>query len=198
MKLNPGVVCCDFELALLQNVKDQFPNANSVGCLFHWKQAIRRKMVALHIPLDQVKQSMLPGCLDLLTVFPRAKKEQGIAHVSSQLEPRRGDKTKWASFWKYFRATWLKRYDLDTWNVHHMLSDDVELISKTNNPLESYNRVFASQFHRSHPNLMTFMQVCKNESQRFFEGLRRIEDGVEDGSAVADVTYPTMPAALAD
>ncbi|RLN91239.1 hypothetical protein BBJ28_00024527 [Nothophytophthora sp. Chile5] len=50
----------------------------------------------------------------------------------------------------------------------------------------------------AHPSLMTFIQVCKDESMRFFERIRRIEDGVEDGSQVVDVTYPVVPAELSD
>ncbi|KAF1774457.1 hypothetical protein GQ600_5165 [Phytophthora cactorum] len=111
MKLDPGTVCCNFEMALLQGAKDQFPDAKRIGCLFHWKQAIRRKLVALRISEDKIKKN---------------------------LPPTQGDKTKWKDFWKYFRSTWLKRYDLSTWNVHNMLEENTEIVAKTNNPLESY------------------------------------------------------------
>ncbi|RAW20268.1 hypothetical protein PC110_g23290 [Phytophthora cactorum] len=162
MKLDPGTVCCDFEMALLQGAKDQFPDAKRIGCLFHWEQAIRRKLVALRISEDKIKKVMTLGALDTLTVLPPAKFERGIEFVTQKVPPTQGDKTKWKDFSKYFRSTWLKRYDLSTWNVHNMLEENTEIGAKTNNPFESNNRVFTDRFQRSHPSLMTFIEVCKD------------------------------------
>ncbi|KAG3131614.1 hypothetical protein C6341_g23268, partial [Phytophthora cactorum] len=159
MKLDPGTVCCDFEMALLQGAKDQFPDAKRIGCLFHWEQAIRRKLVALRISEDKIKKVMTLGALDTLTVLPPAKFERGIEFVTQKVPPTQGDKTKWKDFSKYFRSTWLKRYDLSTWNVHNMLEENTEIGAKTNNPFESNNRVFTDRFQRSHPSLMTFIEL---------------------------------------
>jgi hypothetical protein len=54
LKLDPAFVHCDFELALINAVTQQFPNAKIVGCLFHWKQALRRYLIryALIIIID--------------------------------------------------------------------------------------------------------------------------------------------------
>ncbi|KAG3169857.1 hypothetical protein PC128_g19076 [Phytophthora cactorum] len=79
MKLDPGTVCCDFEMALLQGVKGQFPDAKRISCLFHWKQAIRRKLAALRISEDKIKKIMARGALDTLTVLPPAKIERGLS-----------------------------------------------------------------------------------------------------------------------
>ncbi|ETM35290.1 hypothetical protein L914_17774 [Phytophthora nicotianae] len=49
-QLEPNNVTCDFEVALINAVLEQFPRANLVGCLFHWKQGLRRKMVDLRTP----------------------------------------------------------------------------------------------------------------------------------------------------
>ena len=40
---------CDFEKALHNAITGQFKECKLNGCLFHWKQAIRRKMIALKI-----------------------------------------------------------------------------------------------------------------------------------------------------
>lgn len=47
--LEPASVTCDFEKGLVNAVIDQFPGVNVVGCLIHWKQALRRKMLDLNI-----------------------------------------------------------------------------------------------------------------------------------------------------
>lgn len=80
-QLEPENVTCDFEVALINAVLEQFPRANLVGCLFHWKQALRRKMVDLRIPDCQIKSALSPGKLDTLAVIPVdqiSKKERTI------------------------------------------------------------------------------------------------------------------------
>ncbi|KAG3004765.1 hypothetical protein PC120_g18346 [Phytophthora cactorum] len=44
VKPNPKAVVCDFETALIFAVRDHFPSTRIIGCLFHFKQACRRKM----------------------------------------------------------------------------------------------------------------------------------------------------------
>jgi hypothetical protein len=38
-------ITTDFEKALLKAVKKVFPNAEYIGCQFHFKQAVRRKLI---------------------------------------------------------------------------------------------------------------------------------------------------------
>ncbi|KAG3117013.1 hypothetical protein PI124_g4309 [Phytophthora idaei] len=45
--LEPATVTCDFEHGLMNAITEQFPLVKIVGCLFHWKRALRRKMVEL-------------------------------------------------------------------------------------------------------------------------------------------------------
>ena len=42
--LDPSYIGVDFELAFFTNVSIHFPKTKLIGCLFHFKQAIRRKM----------------------------------------------------------------------------------------------------------------------------------------------------------
>ncbi|GMF54290.1 unnamed protein product [Phytophthora fragariaefolia] len=68
--LEPAIVTCDFERGLMNAVTDQFPLVKIVGCLFHWKQVLRRKMIELRIPQDQIAAALTPGVLDILTIIP--------------------------------------------------------------------------------------------------------------------------------
>ncbi len=43
--VNPITVTVDFEKAFLKAVKKVFPNAECIGCHFHFKQAVRRKLI---------------------------------------------------------------------------------------------------------------------------------------------------------
>ena len=38
-------ITTDLEKALLKAVKKVFPNAENIGCQFHFKQAVRRKLI---------------------------------------------------------------------------------------------------------------------------------------------------------
>lgn len=112
LKCNPKVVVCDFEHAIHQDVEEQFktPKVNIVGCLFHWKQAIRRKMIEVRIPADQIEVAMTPGYIDVLTVIPEHKiRLKGIPYVIRKVDrsiDRQGIKDRWTLFWTYFVKTW--------------------------------------------------------------------------------------------
>jgi hypothetical protein len=42
----------------------------------------------------------------------------------------------WQKFWTYFVKTWLKSYDVSTWNFH----GKADLDQRTNNALERHNK----------------------------------------------------------
>lgn len=112
--LEPAEVVCDFERALIDAVGDQFPNADIIGCLFHFKQAVRRKMKSIGISNRAAGIAMAPGVLDMLTVVPIEQVEVGgISWVKRQVKERcRNDgvayvRSKWNIFWSYFKRTWL-------------------------------------------------------------------------------------------
>ena len=51
-------ITCDFEQAVLNVVEANFPSVPVIGCVFHWKQALRRKLLAYHIPKDVISRLM--------------------------------------------------------------------------------------------------------------------------------------------
>ncbi|OWY93778.1 hypothetical protein PHMEG_00036698, partial [Phytophthora megakarya] len=67
-QLQPGSIVVDFEQALIDSVQRQFTEAHIVGCLFHWKQALRRRLGGLRMP--QCPHPSLPsfvGTIDALS-----------------------------------------------------------------------------------------------------------------------------------
>lgn len=40
----PEYMYCDFELGMSRVIRDHFPDAAPIGCLFHFKQGCRRRM----------------------------------------------------------------------------------------------------------------------------------------------------------
>lgn len=85
-KIFPFSVGVDFEVTFFKTAKHFFPKAHILGCAFHWKQAIRRKMVNMCIPEDQISYSMKFGVLDILTVIPVADLlQKGIPFVRTMI-----------------------------------------------------------------------------------------------------------------
>ncbi|KAJ8524184.1 hypothetical protein ON010_g16934 [Phytophthora cinnamomi] len=75
-----GTISCDFERGLIKAVGDQFPETDIVGCLFHFKQAVRRKMIKLRIPKEEVSGMMQRGYLDALTALPHDRIDPRLCH----------------------------------------------------------------------------------------------------------------------
>jgi MULE transposase domain len=83
-RLEPAMVTCDFELGLINAIVEQFPTVHIVGCLFHWKQALRRRMLDLGIPREQVSDALTVGKLDVLTLVPIAEIQKVIILFGKQ------------------------------------------------------------------------------------------------------------------
>jgi len=72
-KLDAKTKTCDFERALLNALNEQFPEVETptIGCLFHFKQAIRRKLLSYRISREVIHDLMGPnGLINLLTIVP--------------------------------------------------------------------------------------------------------------------------------
>ena len=78
----------DFEKALINAAKKQFSEADFIGCLFHWKQAIQRYLISkLGFLRAEIAYAMRRGVLDLLTIIPMDEVEKiGIPFVRSMIE----------------------------------------------------------------------------------------------------------------
>jgi hypothetical protein len=65
-KLIPISITTDFKVSLINAIKEQFPTVKQIGCNFHSKQALRRKMKELKIPEIENKKAMCVGGIDRL------------------------------------------------------------------------------------------------------------------------------------
>jgi hypothetical protein len=129
----------DFERPLVQAVTEQFPETTLAGCLFHWKQALRRKLSKLGIPEIQMSLVMQGGMLDLLRVVPQHGINATICYLRRKI-PEGEHTSKWDLFWDYFRQIWINGYDFELWNESEALARGIDCSNKTNNCLENLNR----------------------------------------------------------
>lgn len=193
-------VTCDFEIALINAVKEHFiaegdlTPAELVCCCFHFLQAVRRKLVKLHLPVEDITDFL--AVLRVLTVIPEAEVEnKGIAYVRSKIDEAAHPHV-WTAFWPYFISTWLGRYEIAMWNVHRLRGrvNDGTLINMTNNPLERFNGILNQRFGTGRPNMTHFVETLRSITTEYTETLDNISTGraampVRDGPNV-----PTVPA----
>ena len=186
----------DFEKALINAAKTQFPEGFHVGCLFHLKQAWRRHLIVkLGFLAAQIKLAMEVGTLDLLCIIPQDEVEEfGIPYVRSVIEEDldEDEVAKWDEFWVYFKHQWIPI--LDSWNISDENGEYKNIMNRTNNGLESYNKQINALFTHT-PSLLEFCAVMEQESRRVARRLQDIDSGTVDRPTYNDVTIPKIPRA---
>lgn len=194
-KFDAITVTCDFEQALITAINDNIENAVIIGCLFHWKQAMRRKMLQLHIHETLISEIMdVNGIINILPEVPISDIEtKAIPYIrqnfNTTLRNGRSYDAEFERFWKYFIDTWMTKYPPRLWNIHAMvchLSGDINstnlnsvIINRTNNGLERFNRKLNTSFPCSHPNMRTFVNTIRSMSLDYVDTYTRIKNKLE-------------------
>ena len=197
-KLDPFTVTCDFEKALINAVREQFRQSVVNGCLFHWKQALRRKMGSLNIDKETISMAMTRNVLDVLTIIPRDEVvRKGIPYVRSILDIEvhtNEQRVKWNSFWAYFKSFWCSSNSfIKCWNIIDSDGAYFDLQNRTNNALERYNREMNDKFTTPHPSLILFVQTIEIEGRYQVQRLQDITVGRIVPDQLQDLTINEAP-----
>lgn len=132
------------------------------------------------IPEKECGIAMTRGVPDMLTVVDHSLIERCIKWVKREIRQRCDiagiaySKAKWQEFWDYFQRTWLEQYDVSVWNV---VTLDNELVARTNNPLERFNRELNDHSPKPRPSMATFMGVIKTLSAEYNQRLAAVPRG---------------------
>jgi len=166
----PNLAVADFEYPLLVAIQTLLRTTRIIGCFFHFKQSLVRKLVKLHV--DRQQASQFAASFDFLTVINRDRIERALEHIrmNSNLDPTITD-----TFIQYFKRTWMRKYPPQLWNIHGL--DNHGVITRTNNPLERYNRRLNEQFGNAHPNLVRFVAAIRSEENLYSMQIRDIRQG---------------------
>jgi len=107
--MNSRSITCDFEPTLVRALKEQFPEASTILCFFHWKQALRRKLLK-NIPDIFINRLMSPdGLINILPMVPTIEIPKAVAYIRFVFDE--GEYvTQFDMFWKYFVNTWCLLY----------------------------------------------------------------------------------------
>jgi hypothetical protein len=212
-KLQGLSVTCDFEKGLINAARKHFQMYHDedgnieatpfIGCLFHVKQAWWRNLIAHDIP-EALASNLCQkdGLLDMLTVLPPDDiAGKGIAFVRAHCNEGQY-KDNFDKFWnEYFKPTWLNYYEVDTWNIYHVINGNPpqkirsQLVNRTNNALERYNHTLQQELRKDHPSMPEFIQAIGAISCRMFDRMTRIRQGTERAAERDPVVYPSSPRA---
>ena len=180
-KISPStIIICDFKIALQNAISSTFPGVIINRCLFHWKQAIRCKIIDLKFKENVCERMMWENSLEVLTIInPSEIKWKGIPFVRSIVDDGldQEDMKKMEKFWAYFDRFWLKSPGfIVTWNVFGHYKKETVYLQRTNNGLERYNRALNSKF-QGKQSLLSFITVLEVEAREQVTKLDEIRNG---------------------
>ncbi|KAJ5080305.1 hypothetical protein M0811_03790 [Anaeramoeba ignava] len=136
-------VTCDFEVSLQNAIKKVLPEAQLIGCFFHWKNAIRKKVNKLCSELDENQKKELVESLEELTYIPLNMIEEKLKKIKVHFKGCE-------EFFKYFQKIWMRKYSPQIWNI----SSFPDLSQRTNGPLEGYHKRLNRRIGHEKPKLI--------------------------------------------
>ena len=213
-KLDVRSYTSDFEMAIVNAAKHQFPEGYHIGCFFHFKQAVRKHMIEkLYFHRAIVRKFMQIGVLDLLTIIPvddiipyripylRDMMESDMTYLeeiynADGLEYIEDvEKNMWEQFWAYFDKQWMGKLH-DSWNIHDQDDHYKDYVNRTNNALESYNRCYQDLFptcgHKVR--LTEWVEITQQDSRYQAEQLEDIRRGRRKQPTHKGSAIPELPA----
>ncbi|CAF4668553.1 unnamed protein product, partial [Rotaria socialis] len=153
-QFKPKRIITDYEPTLLPVVGQEFPTAVHSGCMFHFNQAIHRKITDLGLANDYLHNgSIRDQCRQLmpLSLMPITEIDNQFQRLQTIMA------TSLSDLLVYFQHQWMYGVvPMHMWNFHNVKH-------RTNNTSEAYNLRFATRLARKHPNIWSFIQLIKSE-----------------------------------
>lgn len=147
-RISPKKVMSDFEASLRNAIKETWENSLILGCRFHYKQALRRKMMSIrgmkiHIQGNAYAQ-YIKKFFTNLPLLPQNLIFEGFDEIM-RYQRMHNQTHKFKKFNKYFVKVWLNNLKSYKVNDH-----------RTNNFAESFNAKFKRIMHRN-PSTYAFL-----------------------------------------
>ena len=166
----------DFEIAAIQAIHAEFPNAEGKGCFYHYSQAIWRKthnlrLAVLYKEYPQVQQWIRRTAG--LALLPADQVQNAWLEVmgATPVVPRAED------FNDYLVVNWVDaRFPLQMWNHHNTMDP------RTNNNLEGFHTRLNRNLPHNHPNIYRFIEVLRQIEKADKVKLSQIDFGAAQPS----------------
>jgi hypothetical protein len=159
IEFEPRKVIIDFEYAAFNAVKTVFPVATVSGCLFHFGQAIWRRVTKLGLKTlfsEDISFSNEVKKITALALVPLECVDDVWAQICSSLN---GQDTRIDEFTNHIHRVWLSNehplYNRSVW------SQFGDLRGRTNNYCEGFHSKINRLIHKTHPNFYEVLDILK-------------------------------------
>ena len=129
----------DYESACWKSMRENFPGMQMHGCLFHFSQAINRKVISYGLFKDyktahSTIRNLIKGVYSLPYLPPRDMSPAFETLKSQASEAECENYEKLQDFFRYVNKTW---FQSSTWKATHISA--YQRMVRTNNDLEGYH-----------------------------------------------------------
>ncbi|KAL4154547.1 hypothetical protein QTP88_000404 [Uroleucon formosanum] len=171
--LNPISILIDFEKAVINSIKTEFPQTKIQGCFFHLSQALWRHIQEYGLQTQYCNDPVFALELKKLAALAFVPIEKVIEYFEGLLENEFYTKNEklLSPLISYFECTWIGSLDrrgkrrsplfaIDLWNCFNRLKDN---LPRTNNNIEGWHNGFSALLTSSHPTIWKFINCLKKE-----------------------------------
>ena len=150
MELQPNIVNIDFEMAMINTVQQIFPESKIRGCLFHYSQAVWRKVQNLGLTVRYREDREFIRLVRRASALPLVPMESFPEVWMEAMNE--ADYVAATQFMDYMTETWVYNlgtlFPMELWNQFDNLDS-----CRTNNHLEAWHSVINRELGQPHPNI---------------------------------------------
>ncbi len=176
LNFSPSTISIDFESAMINSIQRIFPGARIRGCLFHFSQALWRRVQEVGLVVRYKNDNSFNGLVRraaALPLIPTHMVDEVWTEVLGQVDQ---NDVALMRFCDYVTKTWVDNltalFPIEIWNQ----SDNVGGV-RTNNHLEGWHSRLNKELGRPHPNVYALIEILKAEQQRVEHRLRLLRFG---------------------
>ena len=165
--LQPTSIMVDYEAAIINTIRDNFPNTDVKGCFFHLSQNIFRKIQEHGLQVKYQDDSDFALQLKMIPALAFVPIQDVIKAFDALSEILPGEAQP---ILDYFEDNYLGRpqrhgrrqptFTIDLWNMSQRVEEE---LPKTNNNVEGWHKSFQSNVGCCHPNLWKFITFIQRE-----------------------------------
>lgn len=159
---------CDYEIALINGIKEAFPNTQITGCYYHLNKAVWKKASTLGLPENRECRNIVRICSNL-PLLPSPY----ITECWTSIVENATKSEEMVAFLNYFKRQWLQ-------SLADIINCPSNYNFRTNNALEGWHRRLNTNI-KSKPTLLLFLKALRKEAlwqdrkykNMLFEGSKR-------------------------
>ena len=162
----PERIMIDFEIALQNSVKNNFPQSIINGCFFHFSKLMwsKAKTLGLCKKKELQKTKLFIFIIKLITFMNPDDKEKFFEKFEKYFSI---DNDKYQKFIKYFKKIWLNNKYIN----YYDLSKE-EYLNRTNNYIESFHHILNEQLDCFHPKISYLISKYKLYLKKIYEKIK--------------------------